>query len=138
MAFVNEYVSAEDVKNYRLDDLWVLLTRDTPLQYIWTIDRDVNAFLISYAHGRDALSNNIDFALVWDGEIHRAALEKNNDRLDGVENITTTWNLIGIEVAPNSKNTRENVIQLLKEALKEYRLSGVVIPVKTHTAVFRF
>lgn len=138
MAFVNEWVSDEDIKKYDLPSVWMKVTWDTPIQYVWTVDRERNTFLIPYASGREEFSNHHDFVLWWDGELHKARLIKNNDRLDGLENLTTTWHLIGIDSDPGSVHSKEKVLAMLKEALRGYRLSGVVWPVQSHTAVFDF
>jgi len=138
MAFVNEYVSEEDVKKYDLESVWKKVTWDTPLQYVWTVDREQNAFLIAYASGREEFSNQIDFALCWDREIHTARLVKNNDRLNGIENLVTNWRLIGIDCAAGSMHSKEEVLAILKDALSAYKLAGVAIPVKNHTAIFDF
>lgn len=138
MAFVNEWVCDEDVKSYDLDAVWKKVARDTPIQYVWTIDRERNAFLVDYASGRGEFSNHIDFVLSWNGEIHKARMIKNNDRLDGIENLTTTWQLVGIDSNPGTVQEPTEVVALLKEALIGYRLSGAAITVQHHNAVFDF
>lgn len=140
MTFVNEFVSDEDIKKYDLPSVWMKIKGSTPFQYLWTINHKRNVFLIEYSGGREELSNHIDFALWWDGYIHKARLIKNNDRLEGLENLTTTWQLIGVDtdIDIDSVHSKEQVLNALKDALRAYRLLGASVPVKNHTAVFDF
>ncbi|MGQ0597917.1 hypothetical protein [Aquabacterium sp.] len=137
MAFMNEWVSEEDIKKYNLPGVWMKVKGRTPLQYAWTIDRDRSVFLIDYASGREEFSNHIDFVLCWDGEIHKARLISDPDH-GGLENVITTWYLIGIDSPSDSHHNRDEVMSMLKEALRGYKLSGVVTPIQNHTAVFDF
>lgn len=137
MTFVNEYVSDEDAKKYGLDSVWMKVKGSTPFQYAWTVDRERNAFLIAYASGREEFANHHDFVLCWDGDIHKARLISHPDH-GGYENVTTTWQLVGIDSDPDSVHSREEITILLKEALRGYRLSGVAVPVQHHIAVFDF
>jgi hypothetical protein len=137
MAFTNEYVSDQDIKKYDLARVWMTLVNDTPLQYIWTVDREQNAFLIGYARGREEFANHHDFAFWWDGEIHKASLISNYAHGE-LENVTTTWQLIGIDCATGSKHTRDQVVALLKESLRAYQVSGAITLIENHAAIFNF
>lgn len=137
MAFVNEWVSDEDIKKYDLPSVWMKVKGSTPFQYVWTVDRERNAFLIPYASGREEFANQGDFVLWWDGELHKARLISNYNH-GGYENVTTTWHLVGIDSDPGSIHNKEDIVAMLKEALRGFRLDGVVVPVQYHTAVFDF
>jgi len=137
MVFVNEWVSAEDVKKYELDIIWKKVKGHTPIDYIWTIDRDRNAFFFPYESGRDDISNRIDFVLCWDGVVHTIGLTKNSDHLEGIENSTTTWSQRWFKYG-GGMHSKEEVIDTIKEALRAFKVFGIALSVEHHTAVFEF
>ncbi len=137
MAFVNEWVSKEDVKKYDLESIRAKVTGERLLNYVWTVDRERNVFLMRYRVGRDEFSNEIDFLLSWDGVIHTFGLSKYNDRFEGIEDLTTTWRMRWVRYA-GGIHSKEEVIDTLKQALGAYKLSAAVAHVDRHTAVFEF
>jgi hypothetical protein len=54
------------------------------------------------------------------------------------EKVTTTWRLRGLDLPAELANKRDEVIAVLKEALIEYKVSGIGVPVADHTAIFEF
>lgn len=66
MAFVNEYISEEDVKKYNIKEIdeKLCVSHHEPS---WTIDRERGVF-IRYAYsGREELSSRITFYIYWNG-----------------------------------------------------------------------
>lgn len=66
MAFVNEYVSAEDVKKYGLEEI-NRQYRKSNVQPDWTIDRDI--YLRWIHSGREEFADQHDFTLYWKGTL---------------------------------------------------------------------
>jgi hypothetical protein len=137
MAFVNEYVSAEEAKKYDLDGINKRFGKDPEIRYQWTIDRTKDVFLMWMKRGREEFAGRQMFALWWKGEVLPVYTEsEGSGRLD--EKTTTIWHSAGIELPTELAWQREEIIQVLKEALTEYKVSGIGVPVADHTAVFEF
>jgi hypothetical protein len=136
MAFVNEYVSAEDVKKYDLDGINRRFGKDPQIRYGWTIDRERDVFLRWIGSGREEFAGRETFALFWKGEVLPVYTESKSKGLLN-EKTSTVWHSAAIELPPNLAGQGEAVTQVLKEALTEYKV-GVGLDVADHTAVFEF
>jgi hypothetical protein len=140
MAFVNEYVLAEDVKNYELDGLinkYRKLDSGTLPQpgfkYSWTIDRDKNTFLILVhtieecgPSGRMEPTNRRIFLLVVDGHTVQVEVEllpaSSIKFFESPFNIVWKLNSLTPESLPNL--SKENICQILRSALECYGYDG--------------
>jgi len=123
MGFVHEFTPEEDIKKFDLPGIWQTLVNDIPIRYVWVVDRERNAFLISYRRGREELVNRIDFALWWGGIIYRARLIQ--DVSSGPDKkLTNTWNLIALDYPADSKHSEEDVRIVYKDALSKYKAGG--------------
>jgi hypothetical protein len=146
MAFINEKISEEDVKKYGIDALWdkYHIKREKPFGFYfsWTIDRDRDISLMRVHSGREELSNRITFVLIINGIVIEVELDKfggdGSARLGDNKPMTTTWKMVSIHQPPNCLLTRDEIIQVLKESLTAYKVSGFSWPVEQHTALFRF
>jgi hypothetical protein len=137
MAFVNEYVSAEDVKKYDLDGINRKFGKDPEIRYQWTIDRANDFFLMWMSRGREEFAGRQTFVFWWKGEVLPVYMEsEGSGRLN--EKTTTIWRSAGIELPPQLAGQREEITQVLKEALTAYKVSGIGVPVADHTAMFEF
>jgi len=137
MAFVNEWVSQEDIKKYDLPSFWMKFHWWTPVTYTWTVDRQRNVFLLKVGSGREDTSNHIDFVLCWDGEITRIGLIK-HEASQSPNEMATRWELIGFDFPNVSAHSRDEIVDMLKDALRAYKRSGIVWPVENHTSIFDF
>lgn len=144
MAFVNEYVSEDDVKKYRLEELLKQFGRldwiEDPLpgfRLHWTIDRERDVFIMKMRSGREEFSNCLTFAMWWKGSILNVELKIGGDG-SLVGKVTTIWSLTKIYYPDGFSGSQAQVAQDLKDALSEYKVSGVTWPVADHEAVFEF
>lgn len=137
MTFVNEYVSTEDAKKYDLDSINRRFGKDPAIRYQWTINRISDVFLMWISAGREEFAGRQVFALGWKGLVFPVHMEsEGHGRL--AEKTTTIWRLAGVDLPPQLTSQREEIIQALKAALTEYKVSGIGVPVADHTAVFEF
>jgi hypothetical protein len=123
MAFVNEYISKEDIEKYQLDELE---KKYNLLIYAWTIDREHNFFLIHKGRGRDEESQMNFFFFYRKGEISRHTIWRFVDR----HSKTIDWKIQRYgEPKYESIEHEQYYEQLhddLKDALRTYGLGGLV------------
>lgn len=125
MAFVNEYVPEDDIKKYKLDEIWLKYhpeEKSVPNHYRheWTVDRERDIYLKWVNVGREEYSSRLTFVLYWKGEFFTADLD-----LVGIgrpQKLTErpyrkVWELVGIWPSQPKTATREEVLAVLKEAL---------------------
>lgn len=148
MAFVNEYISEEDLKKYDVEGMFKKLgvwkkffesPRPPGCELEWTIDRERDVFITWIDVGREEFCNRLTFALWWKGQVLSVGLEVGGDG-SLVGRVTTVWRLLGIAY-PNGKafdGDRDTVILDLKDALTEYKVHGIKPVIADHTAVFEF
>ena len=137
MAFVNEYVSPEDVKKYDLDGINQRFGKDPALRYQWTVDRERNVFLIWMDAGREEFSARQTLLLWWQGiSVFVRLLSATTGTLGS--QVTSRWQLQQINLPPELVTKRTEILDVLKEALVAYKVSGIGLPVPRHTATFEF
>jgi hypothetical protein len=125
MAFVNEYISKEDIEKYHLDEL----KKKYNLRiHSWTIDRERNIYLICNGKGREEESQMKFFFLFRKGEISEHTIWQFFDH----PNKTLIWEMQRYG-APEykSRDEQQKYEQLhadLRDALRAYGLAGVVVP----------
>jgi hypothetical protein len=125
MVFVNEYVSDEDIKKYKLNEIWLKYHpehKSVPDHYRheWTVDRERDIYLKWVSVGREEHSNRLTFVLYWKGEFITVELD-----LVGIgrtQKLTErpyrkVWELVGIWPSQPKTAKREEVLAALKEAL---------------------
>lgn len=131
MAFVNEYVSEEDIKAYKLDEIWLehnVIYRKTGVpshvRLHWTVDRDRSAYLMRVGGG----GYDQDFT-DWVLHLHGKRM---NVRLtmpgEGSKNFKEqpyriVWDLVRIH-PELPEMIKQEVVQILKEALTAYGYAG--------------
>jgi hypothetical protein len=143
MTFINEYVSDEDIRKYRLDDLW---DRTHPRQpwrgthrHSWTIDRNRNTYLMLIRSGREMKSaNRFEFLLWWDGNEIYLDLEREGNANFRTGEGSGKWHLRNPHQLASIDAAKSNEIAAaLKAALLQYGFSGVEHQLKNyvvHTA----
>lgn len=142
MAFVNEYVSDEDVKKYGLEELRMKWGKDIPprFRYTWTFDREKNSYYIPMRTGREEFSNQTRGVLYykgihWDVEVSKEpgcslSFDENPYRI--------IWGLLHIKHPDGGPVPYDEVVPVLKEALEAYKVSGVTTPAKLVNVVTTF
>jgi hypothetical protein len=154
MAFVNEIVSEEDIRKYRLDELMHHFRsfawrsgRPSTFTHTWTIDRERDVYFIPVKtieeigpSGRPEPTRRRVCILNWQGTrveltIDRAAGSSSNHS-DSPFRIV--WELISIDQSQLSDVSREEVLRVLKEALVAYGDYGLHGQVPDTVIEFKF
>ena len=150
MAFVNEYISQDDIKKYKFDEMLfkanpelkgVLPSYYTP---IWTIDRERNIYMQSTGSYDQAREDDpwVRFKLV----IHDKSVFNFKLWYGAGKSVKTTddpyiivWDFKSMDVVSNSYDIPQNEItQLLKEALTVYGYLGAGVQIKNTVVRFNF
>lgn len=118
MAYVNERVPKEEARGYMIPNYKEIVP------FSWTIDREKDIKLFKYWANMDDPSE-IYFALVWKGMVIKVVLRK-----EVVEN-TVIWHLKALNIPEEYSLEKEKVLVELRQALKEYGLSGYMIIKRT-------
>ncbi|TBW48114.1 hypothetical protein EZI54_21645 [Marinobacter halodurans] len=146
MAFVNEFVPEDDVKNYNLDKIWDSYhpnfkgSKPIGFRHSWTVDRERNVFLIWQSSGREEFSNRHTFVLWWKGELLTVILDVCDESFYKLsDNIgKTVWSLFEIE-KPDGLGLRDKeIIPVLKEALSVYGYRGAQRQLSDFKVEFKF
>lgn len=143
MPFENEYVSAEDIEKYKLDDLWKrthLGQAKLAGRHSWTIDKEKSVFLMFIRSGHEIDTANIFTALLWwNGQEIYLELERVGNANIKQQEGHGTWHLRSIEIPSNFKAaTIEEIKEVVKEALTKYGLMGVYLSVQKYFVNFSF
>ena len=122
MAFVNEYISKEDIEKYHLDELEKKY--HIPI-CSWTIDRERNNFLIHEGTGRKKESQMNFFFFYRKGEISKHTIWRFIDSPDKtIEWKIQRYSLPLFESIEQEQNYKQ-LLNDLKEAFRAYGLGGV-------------
>jgi hypothetical protein len=147
MAFVNEYISKEDMEKYKIRSVWAKFDRiksdeerDLLMgKYSWTVDKDRDVFFIPVERGREEYSNEITCAFVWEGSLVAVTIANLFSAMDPSSmTAERKWDLLGIEKPTNFSLADEVIITVLKEALRAYQYDGVRTPVLSCHVSFNF
>jgi hypothetical protein len=126
MAFVNEYVSQEDIKKYRLDEKFL---QSNPVYKVlpenfkpsWTVDKDRNIYLMGAGMANRARDEEywIRFLLNCDGKEFFIKLERGEGSKNYSESpYIVVWDkLLSIDPPNLHGAAYADIVSLLKEAL---------------------
>ncbi len=117
MGFINEMVSKDDKMEFYIPDYKSV----TPS--FWTIDRAKGVILFKYWTNIDNPHENL-FALIYNQTIIKIVLSY----VFCNEN-TIRWNLIKITIPNEYEGKRKDILNVLREAIKVYGVSGYKFPV---------
>jgi hypothetical protein len=151
MTFVNEYVSDEDIKKYKLDDL-VNCYRNDPYKKLpssvykhsWTIDKDSNIFLLMIGaiedtgpSGRPESTGVVRFLLSVNGEVTEFHLRHapNSSKNNKERPYKIIWDLVKMA---SKKSIDEKFLSELKNALSTYGYRGVGYSIDDIQVEFKF
>lgn len=131
MAFINEFVPEEDIKKYKLREIWDSyhpFTKDDlnkNFRHSWTIDREKDVFVIPAIVGREELSNQTIWVVGWKGQELSATLNQYGkiDLKGGP--CEKRWELVRIRKPAGCVVPDEEIVSVLKEALTTYGDWGV-------------
>ena len=138
---MNEHASLDDIKAYNLAGiLGGFLRKDIPtgFKFAWTVDRDRQAFLIWAGTDKDSFATRHIFLLHWANATISAVLDKVSGSDLRADPVVSTWELVNIYLPPGQAHLKGEAIEILKEALTEFKVDGIKLSVKNHQAVFNF
>jgi hypothetical protein len=138
MPFVNERISEQDKAAFDFSQIKrPPIYRDSIEPYKWTIDRSRGLFLIGTLGGNEDERNAEHFALWWKGEpVHFKLLHDAVGQFK--QHVSSTWHLVKMYLPTNLERDREEILQALREALTEYKVSGCGVHVASHEVHFTF
>jgi hypothetical protein len=136
MAFVNEFISLEDVEKYgikAIDRRFLKVTFEPD----WTIDRERNVYLRFVGSGREEFADHKDCTLYWRGSLLLAQLEqKISISPDGEK--SRHYTLLQLDLPEEYESLQAEIILALKEALIVYQGGGVYSSQKQCATSFDF
>jgi hypothetical protein len=148
MAFINEFVPAEDIEKYDLNGIWDKYHPASKGKYYlgfppaWTIDRDRNVFLLSIPElARDREEASVHQYLLW---WHGAHVTFEITSLPGSSAMLSDspfkkiWKLVSLYLPEGFDVPREEVIGVLKEALTAYGYRGIHRQIPNTIIEFKF
>lgn len=119
MAFVNEFVPEEEKGRFKDINIWKdPTTGDLMRTFMWTIDRERNAFLVCLG-GHGGRENMADyFALCWRGEAIKFQVyeEAIRNKELGAE---VSLRIFGIQILDNMKSKENEITDLITEAIRK-------------------
>ena len=136
MAFVNEFVPAEDIKKYGLEEIDRHYRHET-FHSQWTVDRERDIHLRQVDSGREEHANYSGFIFYWKGTLmfvrltHRGGGERHGEQW-------TEWTLLSAAIPDGLQEKRAEIIADLKAALTAYKEFGCYSTSSNHTATFTF
>jgi hypothetical protein len=143
VTFANEYVSDDDVKKYRLDELWLGYHPEyesfpSSFRHMWTIDRERDAyFMVMGEGGREANATMCE--LYMNGTHSNVRI-----RMTGVSHsfsdqpFKVGWELIDIRTNGVLRHADDETIKVLKDALSAYGYDGANCQVPNTIVEFHF
>ncbi|MDO5611033.1 MAG: hypothetical protein Q4G62_09750 [Pseudomonadota bacterium] len=129
MAFVNEFIPAEDVEKYRLKEIDKHFIVGGTNARDWTIDRERDIYLRNVANGREDWRNQTEWTFYWRGDELTLRLDLMGGRGGRGEPGWSHWKLVWLNgsygLPEHLKAHKEEVLETLEEALLAYKDFGV-------------
>lgn len=138
MAFVNEYISAEDIVQYDIEGVLRRFSKHLIGRWSWTIDREREVVLMWIRRGREEESDHVEFALWWHMQLIEVELITVEEGGSYSAKSYIRWGLETIKLPSSLESQRSEILEVLKEALIEYKAFGMGVPVTDHTVSFDF
>ena len=143
MAFVNEYVSDEDVQKYKLDDLvrrWKGGWIPPQHRHTWTFDRERDVYFKLMSSGREEQSNHIKSVLFYKGVELTVGLVlmSGSSAMLNASPFRVIWDIEFISHPLGQLVPREEIIPVLKEALIVHGYRGIHRQIPNTVVEFNF
>jgi len=133
MAFINEYISEEDRKKYKIDELF--LERNPQHKKVpeywdphWCRDKNRDLYLMSAGITNQAVCEDVVFYFHFfvNGELFEYTLRYGPDRSGSFSEdpYVVSWELVNVKKPLNAKLAIKDVTSLFKEALVAYGYNG--------------
>ena len=153
MAFVNEFVSEEDIKTHGLDELkkkynsWSWRGgRPSTFRHSWTVDRERGIFAMPLFSWNDDRSDRPmptrkqSWVVDWHGRRAIAVIDRTPDSSSELNDspYRINWILIDLDLSSAGDMSRESTVTVLKDALTAYGHFGVFLQPKNPVVTFNF
>lgn len=127
MAFVNEYISDEDVKKYDLEAIDRRNIVGGTSARDWTFDRERDIYLRNVGRrGRDQeVSHQLIWNLYWNRELIEVAIDLVGSTGGIGEHCSAHWRIRHINFPTQLRDQRDEILASLREALLAYKDGGV-------------
>lgn len=126
MAFINEYMSAEDKAKYGIAAINMRYTVNGTDARDWTIDKERNIYLRHVAWGPDReLLHQQVWTLFWEGELIEIGLEYLENTGGAHQPCWAHVKVQYMKLPPQFTHRRDEVIEVLREGLIAYKDGGV-------------
>jgi hypothetical protein len=129
MAFVNEYISSQDVDKYHLEEIDERFVVGGVYARDWTIDRVRDIYLRIASRGREDWRNQTEWTFYWKGYLLVLRLDLLDARGANGEPGWSHWRLAWLNgsqgLPADLKAEKTQILETLKEALTNYQVAGV-------------
>jgi hypothetical protein len=116
MAFVNELISEEDKQKIDWTKFKAWPFSDSHRPWKWTVDRERDVFLVMLCgRGREGEHPEV-YALSWKGHFIRFEAESGGKGMFST-GVDMFWKIIKIDIPEKLKHRREEILEILKEAI---------------------
>lgn len=138
MAFVNEYISVDDIVKYDIENILRRFSKRLIGRWSWTIDRERDVVLMWIRRGLEEESDHVEFVLWWRKQLIEVELITVEEGGSYSAKSYIRWGLGAIKLPSGLESQRSDILEVLKEALIEYMAFGIGVPVTDHTVSFDF
>ena len=125
MAFVNEYIPAEDVKKYGIKEIDKRFVTGGTKSDQWTIDRERDIYLRCVSRGREEFRSESTWTLYWRGSLIYVDLKLTDGGGTRGGHGWSHYKLLRAEIPTHLEAQRADILKDLKEALTAYKGGGV-------------
>jgi hypothetical protein len=135
MTFINEYISAEDLKKYDIENIDKRFIVGGTSSRSWTVDRERDIYLRTVARGREEFSHQSTWTFYWHGEL--IILELDNISTSGVAGGERCGHkkLRSITIPNHLEASYDEILADLKEALTAYKDGGVFATATAYSVI---
>jgi hypothetical protein len=136
MAFVNEYISDEDIEKYDIEELNKKF-HIANYKSTWTVNHEKDIYLRHVRRGREEHSDEHKYYFYWQGQLIDVVLKQiGGGELNGPQ--WYEYELLHISISKEHEQSKPQIIAALKEALTAYKSSGLFSTCTTFSATFNF
>ncbi|NKI93554.1 hypothetical protein [Rhizobacter sp. SG703] len=136
MTFINEYISAQNIKKYDIEEIDRRFLKVT-FQPDWTVDKERDIYLRFVGSGREEFATQKECTLYWYGVLLTVRL----DQQTGTAPDGSRWRhykLLQLDLPESIADQRSKVVSDLKEGLIAYQGGGVYSSGARSTTTFDF
>ena len=144
MAFVNEYISEENIKKYDIEALDKKYNKGFN-KPDWTVDHERDMYLRYIKSGREEFSDEYKFCFYWQAQLFEMTFKVNGGGVRSGE-LWRHYDLLYIDLARSFTRTlpeslkpyQAEILSHVKDALTVFQEIGIKSICASHTATFGF